>query len=671
MAQALAVPPSNFWSGIDGSWSTFVLQVGTDPVAVNVLISTSEPVEYIIVPEGCTNSKNDSCASARGGLYNPKVSSTWQEKGWYTTTAEATLGYSNKGEYGFDTVALGYQGSGGPSLGNQIVAGIATDDFYIGLFGLLPKPFNFTNHDNPYPSYLQTLKDADEIPSLSWAYTAGARYRVNGVYASLTLGGYDLSRFEPNSVTIPMDPDVTKYLSVGVQSIGIGGTPSDTGDVLDGGITMMLDSTLPYLWLPREACDKFEDAFGLKYDEDIELYTISDTVRSGLTSQDPPATVNFQIGRDSSGGDTVQITLPYQAFDLKASPPLAKNRSVNYFPLKRAANSSQYVLGRTFFQEAYVIADFERNNFSVSQARFETGARSSLTDISPPGIPTPIPKPKAKSHTGAIVGAVIGVLVALAIIGLIVWCCLRNRRRQQQAKDGETVSSTTRADSAMSDDHVPPYSPTAPDTIELDSNNKQLRQELEAVESPGTPNHGYYSRSPEMAKRQDLQNQQRSQSPLTELEARQVHELPGSVADPAIDTAATAKPLHLRTVSRDEIRSPSLPSAATDIPPVPPSPPTSHPGDNVSEIDLPGAFVQSPGRTFSRSRSGERVPMVVRTAHNDAPSRDVSPPASAMTPRRSDSGEISPIGSRTMSPVLEGRRRVSVDSVPIILGKPK
>lgn len=236
-------------------------------------------------------------------------------KGWYTTTVESNLGYNNKGEYGFDTVALGYQGSGGPSLGNQIVTGIATDDFYLGLFGLLPKPFNFTNYDDPYPSYLQTLKDNNEIPSISWAYTAGAKYRVNGVYGSLTLGGYDVSRFESNSLTIPMNSDITKYLSIGVQSITVAGTPSGGGKVLSDGIIMMLDSTLPYMWLPEDACQKIADAFNLDYHEDTKLYTISNTVRSGLLAQKTPPSVTFTLGVSASGGETVQISLPYQAFE--------------------------------------------------------------------------------------------------------------------------------------------------------------------------------------------------------------------------------------------------------------------------------------------------------------------------------------------------------------------
>jgi len=128
-------------SGIDGLWSPFVIQVGSLPTAVSVLVSTSETIDYVVVPEGCPP-LNSTCVSDRGNLYDPSQSSTWHSIGWYNVEAEMNLGYSEKGEYGYDTVTLGYQGSGLPSLVNQTIAGIAGSHFYLGLLGILPKPFS-------------------------------------------------------------------------------------------------------------------------------------------------------------------------------------------------------------------------------------------------------------------------------------------------------------------------------------------------------------------------------------------------------------------------------------------------------------------------------------------------------------------------------------------------
>jgi len=54
------------------------------------------------------------------------------------------------------------------------------------------------------------------------------------------------------------------------------------------------------------------------------------------------------------------IVLFYAAFDLQATY-LIYNNSTRYFPIRCAAN--EYTLGRTFLQEAYVIANYEHSNF--------------------------------------------------------------------------------------------------------------------------------------------------------------------------------------------------------------------------------------------------------------------------------------------------------------------
>jgi hypothetical protein len=62
-------------------------------------------------------------------------------------------------------------------LKNQTIAGIATEEFYLGVFGINPRPSNFTTFDDPVPSYMKNLRDQSLIPSTSWGYTAGNPYR--------------------------------------------------------------------------------------------------------------------------------------------------------------------------------------------------------------------------------------------------------------------------------------------------------------------------------------------------------------------------------------------------------------------------------------------------------------------------------------------------------------
>ncbi len=163
--------------GNDGPWSTFTVQVGSPAQNVRLLISTAGTATWVILPEGCPTGSRAECVNLRGQQFNWNASSSWQFNDYYDLVLQSNLGYAGSGAFGFDRVALGWQGDGGPVLDHQVVAGIATEDFWLGSFGLTPRPTNFTDFNGPQPSFLQTLQNKSEIPSLSWSYTAGASYR--------------------------------------------------------------------------------------------------------------------------------------------------------------------------------------------------------------------------------------------------------------------------------------------------------------------------------------------------------------------------------------------------------------------------------------------------------------------------------------------------------------
>jgi hypothetical protein len=74
-------------------------------------------------------------------------------QGIFSLAVEQNLGFTGNGLYGYDTVALSYLGSGLPSLDHQVVAGIATQDFWMGQFGLNPAASNFSSFNHPVQSY--------------------------------------------------------------------------------------------------------------------------------------------------------------------------------------------------------------------------------------------------------------------------------------------------------------------------------------------------------------------------------------------------------------------------------------------------------------------------------------------------------------------------------------
>lgn len=163
------------------------------------------------------------------------------------------------------------------------------------------------------------------------------------------MGGYDRSRFIPNSLSFSFAPDISRDLVVGLQAITSTDGDGRNTSLLPSGILTFVDSTIPYIYLPAEACSAFEEEFGLTWDSRSELYLVNDSLHDSLVAR--KLSFTFQLGNSPSGGPTVAITLPYDSFALTAGQPLVTDTQ-RYFPLKRATNDTQYTLGRTFLQEA-------------------------------------------------------------------------------------------------------------------------------------------------------------------------------------------------------------------------------------------------------------------------------------------------------------------------------
>jgi hypothetical protein len=431
--------------GADGKWSTFHVQVGGQ--VVRLLPGTSSTAgtsTWVIIPEGCSvaNPNLTNCEFDRGYLFRRNQSTSWSTRhlsgqGLYSLTLliEGELGLSGNGYYGFDTINPGLPGSGLPTVQNQVIAGIGTNDFWLGSLGLSPYSFNFTDFSEPQPSLLSTFFNQSLIPSLSWSYTAGAYYKSPPVLGSLTLGGYDSTRFTPNNVSFPFGADFSRDLLVRLRSITYDtfGSPP----LLVSGIDIFLDSMVSQMWLPVEVCQQFEQAFNLTWNATAELYIIDETTHSALLAKNPTFTFTIANGSDS-GDSAVDIVFSYASFDLNITQPYVDSEQ-RYFPLKQAHNSSQYILGRVFLQEAYITADYNRQNFSVSQALFPgTNVQQNIVAIHTPGYKPDLATPKGIS-SGAIAGIVIAAVFILVLVaGAIFWFRRRSNRRKN-----DQVNQTT------------------------------------------------------------------------------------------------------------------------------------------------------------------------------------------------------------------------------------
>lgn len=184
-------------------------------------------------------------------------------------------------------------------------------------------------------------------------------------------------------------------------------------------------------WLPKSVCQSFETAFGLVWNDTAELYLLNETTHSNLLAQNP--TFSFTLGASPAGGNTTAITLPYAAFDLSYTTTDGTSR---YFPLKRADNETQYTLGRVFLQESYVVADYDRKNFTVAQAAFPSDAEQDIRSILPPAsiVSSEMRKEKGLS-AGAIAGIAVGAAALLLLFILALFLFFRRQRQRGSAGD--------------------------------------------------------------------------------------------------------------------------------------------------------------------------------------------------------------------------------------------
>ena len=117
---------------------------------------------------------------------------------------------------------------------------------------------------------------------------------------------------------------------------------NSTGEsLINESILAALDSSHPNIWLPLEDCRLFELAFGLSWNDTVQMYFINETIHSELLQDN--TTVVLTLADSRTATNTLEIHIPYGSFDLTADHPLVPSPR-KYFPLKRAANHTQVSL---------------------------------------------------------------------------------------------------------------------------------------------------------------------------------------------------------------------------------------------------------------------------------------------------------------------------------------
>ncbi|KAJ5004985.1 hypothetical protein K4K48_008420 [Colletotrichum sp. SAR 10_66] len=465
---AVALTPSNDWYGVDGNWSTVKFQVGTPRQSVNVLVSTSLSEFWVVGAGGCL-AKEPLCNSARGNVFTVTDSKSWDPLGGWQLGLDY-LGYGGNGDYGLDTLSTTTLAGDVISMDNIITASINSTDYYLGFLGLGITKGSFGNEIAESP-LTQAVKTYGWIPSYSYGYTAGAYYKgTSGTPCSVTLGGYDSSRFVPHNTEFSLDPSdgLPHALVRGIEvTVGEGkavpggwGSRTQILSNMTTSFSAMIDSSTPYLWLPDAICDQFAAAFNLTYNNTFNLYTVTNEHHDNTDDFGHPLTVPGVVNITITAAAFAQVLrYPFMDEAIKYGDP-----AVPYFPLRRASNfTNTLIIGRSFLQEAYLITKYDSGVFSLHQAVFPEDAQTHL-NISqikqPDNSPYPGPPAQATIHglSTAQMGGIAAGVVAACIVLLVAWYCLRRRKRAACAaaramEEGKDTASTIMME--------PPRSPVA------------------------------------------------------------------------------------------------------------------------------------------------------------------------------------------------------------------
>ncbi|KAL7273148.1 hypothetical protein RUND412_004007 [Rhizina undulata] len=434
------------WYGNDGTWSAVSMRVGTPTQWVNVLVATGSSQTWVIGPGGCLlgNIGDYTCAE-RGAVFNHTSSSTWNY------TAQFDLGLrpelrTDQQDYVYTVQDFGFgeYGTDEISFGDEVVyeegylAVVNDTSYFLGLLGVGTTVTNGGGVD--HDSLLAHLNETGRIPSAAYGFTAGAFYRLKGLTTDLILGGYNLARFHPHTTYFTLDPNnnpVATLTSLTVTATGNAPWGPGPYTLSLTPILLEIDSSTPYLWLPLETCLQFEQSLGLTWDSATNLYFLNATGPVYQRLVQLNLTFTFTLKDYQSSSDDVVVNVPYAAFDQEISWPFTGNGTEGeparkYFPIKRADDQTQYTLGRTFLQEAYMMVDYERGNFSVYQANTDPGSDEIVAILPPGATPTPPSSGKIPSKTTVII-AVVASVVGIAVIagGVYGW------KRWKRGKGGE------------------------------------------------------------------------------------------------------------------------------------------------------------------------------------------------------------------------------------------
>ncbi|PHH49866.1 hypothetical protein CFIMG_006173RA [Ceratocystis fimbriata CBS 114723] len=507
------------WLGIDGNWSATSFRAAGQEVSLFVSTTLSE--HWLVDKGGCIT--NDPlCIKDRGGTVNYTSSRDWKTLGHWSLGL-SYLGVAANAEYGTGIFGATDDLTGDKLDMKDALVGIYnTTEFYVGLFGVGVVRGKFGTESIDAPFY-EMVEDEGWFPSYSYGYTAGAYYK--NMPSSLTLGGYDASRLptQPSNIdfTLSRDTMIPRVLVRGIQvSTNNSAMPSNwesKPQILSNftnSFQAIIDSSTPYLWLPEPVIEDFVSAMNLTYNRTLDAYVITNEQMAALKQDDgfeftftlSSYDNNNSFGTPLSVDGVVNVTLSGAAFAHVLQYPY-KDQAINfgdhdvpYFPIKKARDDN-FILGRTFLQEVYLLTRYDSASFQLHQAAFPSDPikNRNIQPITQP-LNSLYPDPdsdqsdekKGGLSKAALSGIIAGGGSAIAFIGMGIWWFLQRRKgNKAQVREIEAARSLAYNDYKLPNTPNSTFSNTGDHSVHGAGTYRQSQMlgvpAFEVVEVPTSP----------------------------------------------------------------------------------------------------------------------------------------------------------------------------------------
>ncbi|KAJ6007734.1 hypothetical protein N7540_011710 [Penicillium herquei] len=491
LTEAAVKPYTMTWSsqkiGFDGPWHAISVGVG-EPAQELALFPGGQWSSSILLSSVCDNETmygETTCYAESSGLFERNESSTASDyisTGWSTCgdCGNSVPGEAYRGIF-WDTFSLGST----TTVPNVSTAGISETYQEYPDGRKFPFPAGILSLGAPAPShvwdgytmmfisaYLYTTGSADaRTPSYSYGMHIGSV--PLGISGSLLLGGYDSNRVMGVDIGLGVAEGGSPWNFTSKE-----GLLAYSNSSIIPPVSVELDPTHPYLYLPRSTCDAIAAYLPMTFNESLGLYLWEDNDQY-QTIVKSPAYLSFMFERDSSNDETITIKVPFMLLNLTLEAPLV-DKSTSYFPCY--PTNSSYTIGRAFLQAAFIAQNYgtgdgydttaieesdstlanTTSSWEYTWRAYWTELPSNSTNSTDSATWTSTSSSTASSTSKSIVfslGTKIGIAVGsgaagVALIFIIAWLIMKRRRRQAQQN-----AAVNNLRGSGSPDRITQYSP--------------------------------------------------------------------------------------------------------------------------------------------------------------------------------------------------------------------